>query len=513
MSNQSSTTRRNRVLALAGVAMLAVSLAAGTALTTSGASAAGTPQTMQEMHSYADIVAADKPAVVTITTKMRVQDTSADAPQQQFQQQFGSNSPYDDFFRQFFGQQNPFDQMPQQHRGSQTAMALGSGFIVSPDGMIVTNNHVIEGATEIQVTLDDGQQYKGTLVGHDAKNDLAVVKIDAGKPLPTISWGDSDKLRAGDAVLAIGNPFGIGTTVTSGIVSARGRDLHNGPYDDFIQVDAAINHGNSGGPLVDADGKVVGINTAIYSPNGGNVGVGFAIPSDQAEAVVVKLEKGEKIEHGYIGVEIQSVTKDVAEAIGLDKDAGALIAQVVDGSPAAKAGLKSGDVVTALGGKPVTTPKDLSRFVADMAPGDKAAITVWRQGKPVDLTIAAGKNSEQRQASAQGGNNAQPGSAVRSDQDLGLGLAELTPGVRDRFGIDASVQGVIVTQVASDKPAADSGIQRGDIIVSINQQPVASVGDAMKELKSVEKAGRKSVLLQVERGDSEMFVGVPFGNA
>ncbi len=465
------------------------------------------------MRSYSDIVAADKPAVVTITTKMKVQDTSAD--QQQFEQQFGSNSPYDQFFRQFFGEQNPFQNMPRQHRGGQTAMALGSGFIISPDGMIVTNNHVIDGTTDIRVTLDDGSQYKGTLVGSDAKNDLAVVKIDAGKPLPTVAWGDSDKLRAGDAVLAIGNPFGIGTTVTSGIVSARGRDLHNGPYDDFIQVDAAINHGNSGGPVVDDTGKVVGINTAIYSPNGGNVGVGFAIPSDQAEAVVAKLEKGQKIEHGYIGVEIQAVTKDVAEAIGLDKQAGALVAQVVDGSPAAKAGLKSGDVVTELGGKAVATPKDLSRFVADMAPGDKADITVWRHGKAIDMSITAGRNSEERQASADNGNSngSQPGASMQSDSALGVGLAGLTPAMRDRFGIDPSVEGVIVTRVASNKPAADSGIQRGDVIVSIDQQPVTSVGDAVKELKTVEKEGKKSVLLQVQRGDTEMFLGVPFNDA
>jgi len=514
MSNQSSPFRRNRILALAGVALLVVPLAAGAVLTTNYAGAAGIPQTTQALPSYADIVAADKPAVVTITTKMKVQDTS-DNQQQQFEQQFGSNSPYDQFFRQFFGEQNPFGHLPQQRRPTQTAMALGSGFIVSSDGMIVTNNHVIDGATDIQVTLDDGQQYKGTLVGADAKNDLAVVKIDAGKPLPTLSWGDSDKLRAGDAVLAIGNPFGIGTTVTSGIVSARGRDLHNGPYDDFIQVDAAINHGNSGGPLVDADGKVVGINTAIYSPNGGNVGVGFAIPSDQAEAVVAKLETGAKIEHGYIGVEIQSVTKDVAEAIGLNKDSGALVAQVIDGSPAAKAGLKSGDVVTALGGKPVTSPKDLSRFVADMAPGDKADITVWRQGKSLDLSIVAGRGGQEKQASADNGNGngGQPSMATQADPALGLGLAGLTPTIRDRFGIDPSVEGVIVTRVADNKPAADSGIQRGDIIVSINQQPVTSVGDAMKVLKAAEKAGRKSVLLQIERGDTEIFVGVPFGNA
>ncbi|MCT4541747.1 trypsin-like peptidase domain-containing protein, partial [Pseudomonas aeruginosa] len=235
--------------------------------------------------------------------------------------------------------------------------ALGSGFIISPDGYIVTNNHVIDNATSIKVTLDDGTELPATLVGADPKSDLAVLKIASPKPLAVISWGDSDRLKAGDQILAIGNPFGIGTTVTAGIVSARGRDLHSGPYDDFIQIDAPINHGNSGGPLVDVEGKVVGINTAIYSPNGGSVGVGFAIPSDQAQNVVVRLMKDGSIHHGFIGVQIQPVTPDVANAIGLATAEGALVAKVEAGTPAGRAGIRTGDVITALGGQAIKSPR------------------------------------------------------------------------------------------------------------------------------------------------------------
>ena len=511
MTAHSTTTRRHRLMALGGVALLVLPMALGLAMRVEGANAAGVESApVTQSSPLAEIVAADKPAVVTITTKMKAQEDPADM--KQFQQQMGPDSPYNDFFRQFFGEDSPFGQMPRHRQGGQVSQALGSGFIVSPEGMIVTNNHVIDGATDIKVTLDDGQEFKGTLLGRDAKTDLAVVKIDAGKPLPTVSWGDSDKLRAGDSVIAIGNPFGIGTTVTSGIVSARGRDLHNGPYDDFIQVDAAINHGNSGGPLVDMSGKVVGINTAIYSPNGGNVGVGFAIPSDQAAAVVAKLEQGTTIEHGYIGVQIQPVTKDIAEAVGMGEGSGALVAEVVDGTPAAEAGMKNGDIVTGFAGKPVTTPKDLSRLVADTAPGQKEPLTVWRQGKAETLSITVGRNSEEKQASAatpgahkQHGNLAVP--------ELGMDLAELTPDLREQLGLDASVHGGVVSKVNPDKAAGENGIEQGDIVLSVNQHAVSSAKDAVAQIDEAEKGGRKSVLLQIKRGDQNLFVGLQFDNA
>ena len=320
-----SLLRKHRAAAIVGAAIIVGAGALPFAFNTTAAVAATAEPggIIAPGGSFAPIVDSDKPAVVTVTTTMKATDTSSDM----------GDSPMDEQFRQFFENQGipvPQEQAP-QHRPAQRAMALGSGFIISPDGVIVTNNHVIENATDIKVTLDDGTELPAKLLGADAKSDLAVLKIQAPKQLATVAWGDSDKLKLGDQILAIGNPFGIGTTVTAGIVSARGRDLHSGPYDDFIQIDAPINHGNSGGPLVDRDGNVVGINTAIYSPNGGSVGVGFAIPSNEAKAIVAKLEKNGSIDHGYLGVAIQPVTADVADAVGLSQPQGALVASVNDG--------------------------------------------------------------------------------------------------------------------------------------------------------------------------------------
>ncbi|MDE1156667.1 MAG: Do family serine endopeptidase, partial [Neorhizobium sp.] len=380
--------RRHRFAALLGAAIIAGPLATPFLLHAQPANAAtsGVAGIVAPGGSFASIVAADKPAVVTITTTMKAENVSSDDGSSPF----GGNSPFDDQFRQFFGQNMPTPhQAPQQQ---ERAEALGSGFVINSDGYIVTNNHVIDKAISIKVTLDDGTEVPAKLIGADPKSDLAVVKITPPKPMKTVSWGDSDKAAVGDQVLAFGNPFGIGTTVTAGIVSARGRDLHSGPYDDFLQIDAPINHGNSGGPLVDMDGHVIGIDTAIYSPNGGSVGVGFAIPSDQAQNVVAKLMKDGSIKHGFIGIEIQPVTRDVANAIGLQKPEGALVASVGSDSPADKAGIVTGDVVTAFNGNAVKSPRDLSRMVADLTPGDKADLDVWRGGADKKLSITVGNN-------------------------------------------------------------------------------------------------------------------------
>ena len=452
--------------------------------------------------SFAPIVEADKPAVVTITTTMKATDTGADA----------GDSPMDEQFRQFFEHQGiPFPNQAPQQRQSPRAQALGSGFIISSDGVIVTNNHVIDNATDIKVTLDDGTELPAKLLGADPKSDLAVVKIQAPKALPTVSWGDSDKLKLGDQILAIGNPFGIGTTVTAGIVSARGRDLHSGPYDDFIQIDAPINHGNSGGPLVDSDGNVVGINTAIYSPNGGSVGVGFAIPSNEAKEIVAKLEKNGSIDHGYLGVQIQPVTPDVADAVGLTKAQGALVAAVTDGTPAARAGVKTGDIVTAVGGEEVKTPKDLSRLVADMSPGDKKTLAVWRAGKSMDLNVTVGGNDDsQKQASA----DDDKGQAQQANQpSIGIGLADLTPDVREQLELPKSVSGAVVASVNPDKTAAAAGIQAGDVIVSVNDKPVHDAREVKNAVAEAGTSGRKSVLLLIERAGNKTFVAVPFSAA
>ncbi|NRQ17786.1 Periplasmic pH-dependent serine endoprotease DegQ [Ensifer sesbaniae] len=390
----SNIVRRYRAAALLGAAVIIAPLSVATfagrdvAAATAPGSAVAVPVTSGG--SFAPIVSADKPAVVTITTVIRADNDETS--------QLGGDLPFDDQFRQFFRDQGiPLPDQAPERRPTQRAEALGSGFIVTSDGYIVTNNHVIDKASSITVTLDDGTQVPAKLVGADPKNDLAVLKIKPTKPLATVAWGDSDALRVGDQVLAIGNPFGIGTTVTAGIVSARGRDLNSGPYDDFIQIDAPINRGNSGGPLVDAEGRVVGINTAIYSPNGGSVGVGFAIPSDQAQKVVAELMKDGWIQHGFIGVEIQPVTTDIADAIGLHRAEGALVAGVNGGTPAAKAGLRAGDIITAFGGSPVKSPRDLSRMVADLTPGTSKSMSVWRAGKTKDLSITVGRNAGDRQ--------------------------------------------------------------------------------------------------------------------
>lgn len=444
--------------------------------------------------TIASVVEADKPAVVTITSTMK-----ADGPEN------ASNSEMDEQFRQFFERQGiPLPQQQQKQKGRQNAVALGSGFIISPDGVIVTNNHVIDKATSIKVTLDDGTELPAKLVGADPKSDLAVLKIESAHKLPTIAWGDSDKLKLGDQIVAIGNPFGIGTTVTSGIVSARGRDLHSGPYDDFIQIDAPINHGNSGGPLVDLDGKVVGINTAIYSPNGGSVGVGFAIPSDQAKVIVAKLQKNGVIEHGFLGVSIQPVTQDVADAIGLSKAEGALISGVNDDTPAASAGLKSGDIVTAVGDSLVRTPKDLSRLVADLAPGDKETLSVWRDGKSksIEVTIGGNENSVEKAATAEKEEANRP--------SIGVALTNITPEIREQLSLSKNTKGAVVASVDQDKPAAEAGLREGDLIISVNNKPVSNASEAKSAVGEAGKSGRKSVLLQVEREGKNTFVAVPF---
>jgi len=506
----SSILRRHRVAALLGAALIISPFVVSLAQSASNAGLSDAVATTQTPvagitapnGSFAPVIAVTKPAVVTITSVMKAQAESGDEGSP-----MGGNAPFDQFFQQFFGDQGvPMPRTaPQQ---SQRAEALGSGFIVGSDGTIVTNNHVIDGATSIKVTLDDGTELPAKLVGHDAKNDLAVLKIKADKPLPTVKWGDSDRLMTGDQVLAIGNPFGIGTTVTAGIVSARGRDLHSGPFDDFIQIDAPINHGNSGGPLVDVKGDVVGINTAIYSPNGGSVGVGFAIPSDQAEKVVAKLMKGGDIEYGYLGVQIQAVTQDVASAIGLDHPGGALVSQVTDGSPAAKAGIETGDVITGFGGQDIKDPKDLSRAVADVAPGAKEPVDVWRKGKVMQLSADVGRNTDDVKT-ASNGQNGKP-SAEQGVPSLGLGLTDLTPDIRQQLNLADNQRGAVVERVNPDKAASAAGLQPGDVIVAVGQTPVKSARQANQAIAEAGKSGRKSVLLLVDRGDAQIFVAVPF---
>jgi len=499
----SNIINRRRSAALLGAAIIvgAASIPLVYQSSASAAPASGSIPGAAFNNSFAPVVDAGKPAVVTIVTTMKASEADDGDDNSQLQEQF----------KQFFDQQGiPQPRQAPQPKSDERAEALGSGFIVSPDGYIVTNNHVIANASEIKVTLDDGTELPGKLVGADPKADLAVVKVDAKSPLPTLAWGDSDKLRLGDQVLAIGNPFGIGTTVTAGIVSARGRDLHSGPYDDFIQIDAPINHGNSGGPLVDSDGKVVGINTAIYSPNGGSVGVGFAIPADEAKVIIGKLQKDGSIDHGYLGVQIQPVTQDIADAIGVAKAEGALVADVTEDSPAARAGLKQGDVITAVGSKTIGTPKELSRAVADLSPGDNEKMTVWRNGKSVEMSVAIGgsDDGEPQLATAKNVEKAAP-----SGPRIGVSLADLTPEVRKRLGVSSDLEGAVIAQVSPDKTAAEAGLKAGDIILSVNDKTIHDANEAKNAVAAVAKAEKKSVLLLIQRGQSKTFVAVPFAAA
>ncbi|MER8640090.1 DegQ family serine endoprotease [Mesorhizobium sp. M1365] len=511
------TLRRHRVAALLGAALIVSPFALSFAPRLNDVLAATVTPPVTGMTaprgSFAPVVAADKPAVVTITTLMKSAQSDTTSEASPFGgNEFGGNSPFDDYFRRFFGDQGlPAPKTPPEQ--APRTEALGSGFIVGADGMIVTNNHVVDGAQSVKVMLDDGTELPAKLIGHDTKNDLAVLKVNAGKPLPTVKWGDSDKLMPGDQVLAFGNPFGLGTTVTAGIVSARGRDLHSGPFDDFIQIDAPINRGNSGGPLTDVYGDVVGINTAIFSPNGGSVGVGFAIPSDQAQKVVAKLMKGGSIQYGYLGVQIQPVTPDVASAIGLDHPTGVLVAQVSDGSPAAKAGIKTGDVITSFAGQDIKDPRDLSRAVADVAPGTREALNVWRNGKSLQISVEIGRNEDDTATGSVTGDSGQPstGQGLRAPA-LGLGLMDVTPDVRQAMNLPENQHGALVERVDPNKAASASGIQPGDIIVGVDQTPVRSARQANQAIVQAAKSGKKSVLLLVERGDAQMFVAVPFAS-
>jgi serine protease Do len=500
----SNILRNHRAAALVGAAFLVGAISLPLLIDSSAtASAAPAPigGIVADGGSFATIVEADKPAVVTVTTTMKAEDVSDD----------GDGSPMDEQFRQFFQQQGiPLPRQAPQQKPGQHAMALGSGFIIGASGVIVTNNHVIDKAQSIKVTLDDGTELPAKLLGADPKSDLAVLKIETAKPLATINWGDSDALKLGDPILAIGNPFGIGTTVTSGIVSARGRDLHSGPYDDFIQIDAPINHGNSGGPLVDRHGNVVGINTAIYSPNGGSVGVGFAIPSAEAKNIVAKLETNGSIDHGYLGIQIQPVTADVADAVGLGKQQGALVAAVTAGSAASRAGVQTGDVVTGLGDEQIKSPKDLSRLVADLSPGARQTLTVWRDGRSTALNITIGGNDvEAKQVEAAG----DEGAGQLTGPSIGVALADLSADSREALKLPKSINGALIAKVNPDKTAAAAGIQAGDVIVSVNDRKVRDAREAKAAVADAAKSGRKSVLLLIERGGNTTFVAVPFAAA
>ncbi len=442
----------------------------------------------QALPGFADLVQRVSPAVVTISSTIRQQaDDDQSSP-------FPSGSPQDRMFERFFG-------MPQQQQQAQVVHALGSGFIVDSQGHVVTNNHVVKNATDIQVTLADGRKMPAKVVGVDPKTDLAVLQVRSDKPLPHLALGDSNAARVGDWVVAVGNPFGLGGTVTAGILSARGRQIGEGPYDDFLQIDAPINRGNSGGPLFAQDGTVIGVNTAIYSPSGGSVGIGFAIPSSIVKQVVDQLETNGKVERGYLGVSAQAVSPTMATALHMSAPGGALVAEVQGDSPAASAGVKPGDVITQIGNETVKDPRDLARIVAGFRSGAEQSLVVRRDGqdKTMSVTIAALRD----------GNGTQRADA-ESDRgaSLGLALAPLDRQARESLNLPDGQRGVVIASVARNSPAQAAGLQAGDVIESVGGQPVTSPQQAQTALRDGTKASGSAVALRLLRDGHQAFVAL-----
>jgi serine protease Do len=462
-----------------------------------GAAAAGTllwaavPSTAAADAALADLIERVNPSVVTVFT---TQNAPADAaPGMPFG--FPEGSPFEEFFRRF----GMPDGMPAP-RGSAPQHALGSGFILDSDGYVITNNHVVEDATEVKVRLDDKRELIAKVIGTDRQTDLALLKLDA-KNLPHVTLGDSDKLRVGDDVFAVGNPFGLGGTVTSGIVSALARDINAGPYVDFIQTDAAINRGNSGGPLFDREGNVIGVNSAIYSPNGGSVGVGFAIPSNTVKTVVAALRDGGSVARGWLGVAIQGVTPEIAEALDLAQPKGALVASVVDDGPARSA-LKPGDVIMTFDGKPVHESRDLPKLVGATKAGSSVEIEILRNGKQETVKVKICALPAERHAA----NSAAPDSdGAAASAKLGATVAPLSPGARQRLGLDDDVDGAVVTSLKGDGPASSAGLQVGDVIVQVGGEPIAGPSELETALGKLET---DAALLLVNRRGDQIFVGV-----
>lgn len=462
----------------------------------------------QMPESFADLVDELTPAVVNISTTQTIQG-GANPLGELFSHNMPENSPFGELpelFKRFYGDEGEGGGVP-----SRKANSLGSGFVIDPEGYIVTNNHVIDKADEITVIFSDDTEATAKVIGKDAKTDIAILKVDIDKKLPFVKWGDSDKARVGDWVIAIGNPFGLGGSVSAGIISARARDINSGPFDDFIQTDAAINRGNSGGPLFNIDGKVIGVNSAIFSPSGGNVGIGFAVPTSLVESVVKQLKETGHIKRGWLGVKIQTVTDEIAESIGLKKDEGALVLEVTEDSPAGKAGVLSGDVILSFDGKAVPVMRKLPRIVAETKIGKKVPVVVWRKEKKVTLVVTVAELDENaEEAELSHNEKGDKDDSTKADETiLGMGISEISRSLRKEFGISKDTQGVVVVKIDSNSPAAQKPIRRGDVITTINQEPVSDVKAAEKLIKKAKKAGRKSVLLLLTRGESTLFIAVP----
>jgi serine protease Do len=463
---------------------------------TSSADAAETVQ--QPAAGFADLVAKVKPAVISVRVKFeRTADLSQD--DNNGMQQFQQGAPFQRFFRQF-----GFGDMPNGRQRHFAITGEGSGFFISPDGYAVTNNHVVGHANTVQITTDDGTKYTAKVVGTDPGSDLALIKVDGKKDFTYVKFADQEP-RIGDWVVAVGNPFGLGGTVTAGIVSARGREISTSPYDDYIQIDAPINKGNSGGPTFDMNGNVIGVNTAIYSPSGGSVGIGFDIPASTVKTVVAQLKDKGSVTRGWMGVRVQPVSQGIADSLGLKKAEGALVDEPQPNSPAAKAGIEAGDVITAINGTAVKDSRDLARKVAAMTPGTSVKFSVLRKGEAKTIELTLGTLPNQQQANAESGQSRQE--SADKVPHLGLTLAP----AKDVAG--AGDKGVIVMGVEPDGPAAEHGFQTGDVILDVGGKAVTTVPDLRRALTDAKTGGKHDVLMRVKTADGTRFIAMPLGDA
>ncbi|MGP8231608.1 MAG: Do family serine endopeptidase [Methylovirgula sp.] len=452
--------------------------------------------------SFADVVDRVRGAVVSI--KVKIAETADAGDSDDGPQQLSPDDPLERFFRRFGGEEGtPF---VFRHGHPHVEMAQGSGFIISPDGYVVTNNHVVDQATEVTITMDDGTTHPAKVIGTDKRTDLALLKINSGGPFKYVSFAAKPP-RVGDWVIAVGNPFGLGGTVTAGIVSAHGRDINSGPYDDYLQIDAPVNRGNSGGPTFDTQGEVVGINTAIYSPSGGSVGIGFDIPADEAHGVIAALESKGVVTRGWIGVQIQPVTSDIADSLGLKSEKGALVADTEKDSPALKAGIKTGDIILGVNGEQVDGPRELARKIAALGPNVDASLLVWHDGaqKTYDVKLGTLPNEQVASADADSGNGTDSGASALATFGLTLAPSDSVPG--------AAAGGVVVTNIDPDGTAAQKGLKVGDVILQAGGKSVTTPGQVADVLSDAKKAGRKAILLRIKSGDETHFVALELGKA
>jgi serine protease Do len=453
-------------------------------------------KTLPKPVGFADIVAKVKPAVISVRVKV---DSGLDTMSFSDSSPFPKGSPFERFFRRFG---MPDDLTPHRPHRHNFVTGQGSGFFISPDGYAVTNYHVVEKATTVEVKTDDGKTHSAKVIGTDPRTDLALIKVD-GSNYPYVKLADKEP-RIGDWVLAVGNPFGLGGTVTAGIVSARGRDIGAGPYDDFIQIDAPVNKGNSGGPTFDVDGHVIGVNTAIFSPSGGSVGIAFAIPAATVKSVVTQLKDKGAVTRGWIGVQIQPVTQDIADSLGLKKAAGAIVAEPQPDSPAVKAGIKSGDVIATVDGKSVADARDLAKKIGAMPPGSTVKLGIIRKGQQKTVTVTLGRLPAQKEARVRSRDN----NGNRTDVPrLGLTLAPA-----DNVS-GAGSSGVVITDIDPDGVAASHGMKTGDVILQVGDKTVSNPADVRNALIEARKDGKRTVLFRVKSGDSLRFVALPLGRA